>query len=342
MREWSEVAAARRTAARLAQDIGFSKKEIAEISIAVSELAENFIKHKAVCGKIICSHVEEGHMSGIQIVSEDRGPGIADVGRALRDGYSGGNTLGIGLGAVKRLMDEFDISSKAKRSTAASYGNDKEGIGTVVAARKWLAAQQSGRQAAKPATRFGYMCRLKKGEKHNGDGLFFRHFNGKDLIAVINGIGHGLYAEEAAGKACQCLSENFGKPLEVIITEMHDSLRKTRGAAVSIALIDKAAGRLDYVGIGNVLTRVFEAAPLSPANYNGIVGASLQKFKVFTYPWSKGNVLVMTSDGISEKYDLDRYPGLIGKDPVIIADIILRDYGRDHDDATVVVGKAMI
>ncbi|MGA1871206.1 MAG: ATP-binding protein [bacterium] len=338
VREWAEVGAAKRKAARMARNIGFSGKAIEEISIVISELAENLIAHNTVEGKIICSTIEDHGQKGIQIISLDRGPGITDIGKALQDGFSRKNSLGIGLGAVKRLMDEFDLSSKTERSGIALYEDKREGIGTVIMARKWLHREEKPEKGLRK-TRFAVMSRPKHGETYNGDRAFLHYFEGKTIVALIDGVGHGKYSEEAAREADLYLMDNYQKSLERIITEMHMKLRKTRGVVISIALIDDAHKTMEYVGIGNILTRVVKSpVPVSPANYNGIVGATLQSFKCFTHPWSQGNVIIMTSDGISDKYDLTKYPGLIIKHPVIIANIILRDYGRASDDATVIVG----
>jgi len=337
--ELHHVITVRKQAADMAEEIGFSQKNIEEISIVVSELADNLIKHKTINGKIICSLLKDGDRKGIQIISEDCGPGIKDTGKVLKDGYSEKSGLGIGLGAVKRLMDEFDIHSKTERSGYSSYEETKEGIGTIILARKWIVPKELPGRAKLNETRFGIMSRPRQGEKYNGDQFFLKYFDGKAMISVIDGIGHGEKAHEAAKEAYLCLLDNYRKSLDLIIDDMHQRLRRTRGAAVSIALIDEHIGTLDYVGIGNVVTRVLKSTPrVSPANYNGIVGVSIRKFKVFRYPWEKGNLIIMSSDGISEKYDLDKYPGLTNKHPMVIADVILRDYGRQHDDATVIAG----
>ena len=94
------------------------------IATAISELARNIVQY-AQHGEIVLS-VVEGSRPGIQIVARDQGPGIADLEQAMRDGYSTGGSLGLGLPGAKRLMDEFTIDSEV-------------GKGTIVSVRKWLA-----------------------------------------------------------------------------------------------------------------------------------------------------------------------------------------------------------
>ena len=93
------------------------------IATAISELARNIVQY-AQRGEIILS-VVEGSRRGIQIVARDQGPGIPDLELAMRDGYSTGGSLGLGLPGARRLMDEFAIDSEV-------------GKGTTVSMRKWL------------------------------------------------------------------------------------------------------------------------------------------------------------------------------------------------------------
>ena len=152
-------------------------------------------------------------------------------------------------------------------------------------------------------------------------------------------MGHGQPASEASTEARLYLVENYKKPLDVIINGLHARLKSTRGAVISIALIDDKKGELEYVGIGNVSTRVFNSpTPIKPVNYNGSLGYILRNFRVFRYPWIKGNIIIMTSDGISERYDVKKDPNFLKQHPIIIANTILKEYGKSHDDATVLVG----
>lgn len=105
----SDASEAVRTAKETALTIGFDQKASEEIAIAVSELATNLVKH-AKGGTLTLTALTNGR-KGIQIVSHDRGPGIADVEKAIVDGFSTTGSLGSGLGAVNRLMHEFDITS---------------------------------------------------------------------------------------------------------------------------------------------------------------------------------------------------------------------------------------
>jgi hypothetical protein len=159
------------------------------------------------------------------------------------------------------------------------------------------------------------------------------------MIAVIDGLGSGRMAFEASLKARQFLFENYRTPLEEIIHGLHQSLRLTRGVAISIALISDTANTLEYVGIGNVLGRVYNSPkPINLVNYNGTLGIALQRFKVLSYPWQVGNIIILTTDGISTKYNFEKYPALLKEHPIVIANTIFKDFSKTHDDVTILVG----
>ncbi|GEO81328.1 ATP-binding protein [Pararhodospirillum oryzae] len=112
-----DVALARRLAAGLAQALGFSRTKIYRLATAVSELGTNLVMHAQGGGTLHVDHHEDGARSVITVIAEDEGPGIVDLGLALRDGYSTAGGLGGGLPGCRRLMDEFEIASEIGKGT---------------------------------------------------------------------------------------------------------------------------------------------------------------------------------------------------------------------------------
>jgi len=246
----------------------------------------------------------------------------------MEDGYSTKGSLGIGLGAVKRLMSDFELNSK--------NGVKKKLFGTKIVTRKYISQKREIYKDDMIRTHFGIFTRSKFGEEYNGDGYYLKYFDKKTLAVVIDGLGHGKSASEATVKTHQYLEENYDKPLKVIITDLHERLKRTRGVAISLAIIDDAKCTLEYLAIGNVLTKKYNQRDSKTfVNYNGTLGHALRSFKVIEYPWPKGSVLIITSDGISSKYEPQN---IYGRNPIIIANSILKNYGKVHDDATVLVG----
>jgi serine/threonine-protein kinase RsbT len=118
-----DIVVARQQGRTLGAHLGFSRSDLTLIATAISELARNIVSY-AARGEIILRLVQQGSRQGIVIIARDDGPGIPDIAQAMQDGYSTGNSLGLGLPGTKRLMDEFDIVSHL-------------GKGTTITIKKW-------------------------------------------------------------------------------------------------------------------------------------------------------------------------------------------------------------
>ncbi len=119
-----DIVAARQLARALAEQIGFSAGDATVVATAVSELARNIVDY-APPGEMVVRSIENGNRVGLVLVARDNGPGIKDIARAMRDGFSTSGRLGLGLPGVRRLMDEFEIVSEP-------------GKGTCVTVKKWI------------------------------------------------------------------------------------------------------------------------------------------------------------------------------------------------------------
>ena len=111
-------------ARKAAKTIGFDETICQMIATAVSELANNIIKY-AGRGEILLDRFTAGSRVGLEVTARDNGPGIEDIEKAMADHYSSGGTLGLGLPGVKRMMDEFELTSEPGKKT-------------MVTIRKWL------------------------------------------------------------------------------------------------------------------------------------------------------------------------------------------------------------
>jgi serine/threonine-protein kinase RsbT len=120
----ADIVAARQQGRALAAQAGFSHSNLTIIATAISEVARNIVEY-AKEGELIITLINDATKKGVEIVASDSGPGIADIATVMRDGFSTGKGLGIGLPGARRLMDEFAIAS--------TVGN-----GTVVTMKKWV------------------------------------------------------------------------------------------------------------------------------------------------------------------------------------------------------------
>ena len=159
---------------------------------------------------------------------------------------------------------------------------------------------------------------------------------------VVDGLGHGILASEAAREAERVLLESKENSPQNIVEDVHRALKKTRGAAAGIARVDTTRGVLVFAGVGNISASVIgPGTSRSLASHNGTLGHQMQRVQEFTCPWNPDSVLVMHSDGLNTRWDLSRYPGLLGKHPSVIAAVLHRDFFRGRDDVTVLVAKAV-
>lgn len=118
-----DILLARQKARALATPLRFSSSELTLIATAISEVARNIVSY-AGAGEVVLRVVQQGARRGLSVVARDQGPGIADIDRAMQDGFSTSRSLGLGLPGSRRLMDEFRIASQV-------------GKGTVITMVKW-------------------------------------------------------------------------------------------------------------------------------------------------------------------------------------------------------------
>ena len=111
-----DVVIARQKIRALVSDLRFSGSELTLIATAISEVARNIVSY-AGSGEIVMRVIRQGQRRGITVVARDKGPGIADIERAMEDGFSTSRGLGLGLPGSKRLMDEFELVSEVGKGT---------------------------------------------------------------------------------------------------------------------------------------------------------------------------------------------------------------------------------
>ena len=112
----ADVVTARQEARTMGADLGFSSTDLTLLATAISEVARNVTTYAGE-GQVELRVVHERGRSGIEVICSDDGPGIADVERAMQDGYTTGNGLGLGLPGTRRLVDEFDLQTASGEGT---------------------------------------------------------------------------------------------------------------------------------------------------------------------------------------------------------------------------------
>lgn len=317
----SQVGEARRHAIALARRHGFGEMASATVGIVASELASNLARH-AVDGQLAMQWLPQGG-GVVEIVSTDAGPGMADVGRCLQDGYSTGQTPGTGLGAVKRLASEFDIHSAP-------------GLGTAIVAR--IGATASG-PAVPSGPSWASHCRPAPGETDCGDTWRVRPRGACVQLLIADGLGHGPIAAKAGDATAASFDRHVDCRPEQILEKAHREIAGTRGAAAAIADVDPASGAIVFAGIGNIAASISSAdTGKGMVSHNGTLGVQVRRIQSFDYVLpAGGGLLIMHSDGLQGRWSLDAHPGLRNRHPAVVAAVLARQYRRGHDDLTVLV-----
>ncbi|HEX2940288.1 MAG TPA: ATP-binding SpoIIE family protein phosphatase [Rhodopila sp.] len=349
----SQVAHARRLIAEFAAAAGLPEPRIGKLAIVVTELATNLLKH-AGSGEILVERFHDSDGAGLEILAMDRGPGMKDVAACMRDGFSTAGSLGQGLGAIARQSDHLRIYSRP-------------GLGTVAAVRfviepapaAWMSQAGINQAAVSPGTvspgvvspaaisqvagaragtavQWGLAAMPYPGERVSGDGSAWRQTPAGPTMLMVDGSGHGSEARRAADVAENVFQAHAAQPCEELVVRLHNALKPTRGAAVAVARVDLAARVVRYAGVGNISGILLSATKLSRmVSHNGIAGHVAPRVRAFEYPFDDKPLVILHSDGITSRWDLSAYPGILQQHPSLLACILLRDFRRGRDDASV-------
>lgn len=316
----AQVGEARRRADGLAERVGLDDAARSRLALAITEAATNIVRHVG-SGEIVVS--AEGGPGTVFFLALDRGRGIADVPRAMADGFSTGGGQGTGLGAIRRQSDLFELHAVAGQGTAllAAFGHTPEGTA-----------------GAGPSFTTGAVCLPRRGGGvENGDRWWVRERpDGLDLF-LCDALGHGPAAAQVADLAEWTFRARDEPDMEQAMHGLHGALQGTRGAAVALAAFRPRARSVDFVGVGNIAGRLIGGGRAhGTVSMNGIVGHGPLRTKRFAYDLADGTLAVFHSDGLRPRWSLDAYPGLAARHPALIAGVLYRDFRRTNDDCMVV------
>jgi hypothetical protein len=187
----------------------------------------------------------------------------------------------------------------------------------------------------------GAVAAICPGEEVSGDAWAVVPARNRCRLLVADGSGHGPAAAEAARAAVALFEAKPGLALVEIMTMMHGGLAHTRGASAGVLEIDRDTREVRYAGLGNIATTVITAeGRRGLISAGGTLGHTWRTVREFSQPFTDGAAtVVMHSDGLATRWQLDAYPGLEAAHPTVIAAVLYRDFRRGRDDATVVVVK---
>lgn len=309
---------------RKALEAGMSELKINQIDLIVAEMTSNLFKYSDD-GELLLGVFSNGGSPYVELISIDNGPGMINPSRMMQDGVSTSNTLGHGLGSMKRLSDVFELYSQI-------------GWGTIVLSRVYNDPEQA---KVKAKVIINPIVVFKPGETTSGDGFTFKKTDKYLKMMLADGLGHGPEANHAINEAAAAFKVFPDYSPSATIRFIHQAIKKTRGAVINILCYDYAKRMWSSVGVGNIAARM--SGPVNFKNhmsYNGIVGHNIPNtLNDQEYAADEYNQVMLCSDGIKTRIDMARYPMMYKYDLTILAAAIYKDHARRNDDMSVVIAK---
>lgn len=303
----------------IAHRLGLDETRTGELTLLATESSRNVLVHGGG-GQLVIAAMDSKGQRVAQILAMDQGRGIANIAKAMTDGYSTAGTMGGGMGAMKRMATVLEVFTGSH--------------GTIVLLQLGEAARPTHLKIAGLAVPF-------PGERVCGDAWAFHETGERMVVLLTDGLGHGRDAADAAAEAVATFRKRQDLAPGEILGFVHEALKKTRGAVAAVAEIRPAEGAVTYAGVGNIAASVQSGNTWRNfVSHNGTLGMVTSRIQEFRMAWGRDSILVMHSDGLQSKWDLSSYAGLAARHPAIIGAALLRDFRRQRDDASVVVVKA--
>ncbi|KAF1017054.1 MAG: Serine/threonine-protein kinase RsbT [Stenotrophomonas maltophilia] len=314
--ESTQVGQARREALALAEQIGFDETDAGRVALAASELASNLLRHGGG-GRMYLSVVAGRGDRGVELYTIDAGPGFV-LSQCLAEGYSTAGSQGLGLGTVRRQAALLDSWSDAHGSIVVARIYPERAVHTVDLA-------------------YGALRLAMRGESVCGDGWHLAVQGSQATLSVIDGLGHGLPASDAAQAGMQAAARSGVVEPSAGIAQLHADMAGTRGGAAAVASLAMDEPGLAFCGIGNINAGIADHEGFRGlASLPGIVGVQYRKAQPFNVHAASGTLLLMHSDGLQARWRLQDYPGLAHRHPALVVAVLQRDFDRGRDDACIV------
>jgi anti-sigma regulatory factor (Ser/Thr protein kinase) len=321
VRDDASVSQVREWVRQLGEQQRLSRETIESAANAASELAFNQLRH-ASGGQVAVRAIERAGVAGLEVVAADAGPGIADPEAALRGVPRTAGSLGCGLAAAHRMVHEVD-------------SDVRWGEGTCLWARVF--------GARLPRSEVAILGRAHPAEHLSGDQAAFVRRGETVLAAILDGLGHGPAAREPTDRAVAVLRAHPGLSPAELIKRCDGALRGTRGAVMSAVRIELAAGTVEHAGSGNLSTALYEAdgAARRFASATRVVGSTQPErpLRPESACFGQQRTLVVHTDGITSRADLRERLDLLRLPALVLAHRLVAEFGRESDDALVLVAR---
>lgn len=184
---------------------------------------------------------------------------------------------------------------------------------------------------------YAFVARPCFGELVSGDAAVVQSRNRTLFLAMVDVLGHGPNAYELAVRIRAFLEDEWQVDVAGTLAQLHEAIRGSIGAAAGLASLDLASGRLRYAGVGNTVIRKFGAGSIRLPSTDGIIGSRMRSPREHELQLGKNEVLMFYTDGITDRFELEEYPQLIYESSRSVARNVVRNFGKQFDDATCLV-----
>jgi serine phosphatase RsbU (regulator of sigma subunit) len=192
----------------------------------------------------------------------------------------------------------------------------------------------SAEEKAENSLDIGFYGRPFRGERVSGDATVVAKRKGLVFVAMIDVLGHGQEAFVLASHIKASLEGAWHEDVTDTMMSLHQDIKGSRGAAAGMAVVDEQAGELRYCGIGNTVLRRVGPRPTRLVSREGVIGQQMRTPQRQDLQLSPSDVVLLYTDGVSDRFEVDQYPQLLYESATSIARTVVRRFGKTHDDAT--------
>lgn len=172
-----------------------------------------------------------------------------------------------------------------------------------------------------------------QGERVSGDAAVIRPLENGIFAAIVDVLGHGREAHELALVIDAYLARHGSSDVASLMTRLHQHVKGTRGAAAGLCAIDVTAERVSYVGTGNTVLRRFGKTDTRLVSQEGVLGQNMRTPRPQTLRLDRGDLIVLYTDGVRDRFTSDDYPGVFHHAPEDVVRTIIDRFGKNYDDA---------
>ncbi len=307
-----------------AEKVALSDYQVGKLDIIIAELTSNFLKHAHSHGEVLFRTIQSDDRPGIEVIGIDHGPGMLDPAHRMQDGVSTTQTMGTGMGAIRRLSDDFDLYSLP-------------GWGTLTLVRIFKNASQPPKTSS--ALQYSALLVAHPDETQCGDGWAYKQSGDTHCFMITDGLGHGPHAHEASQRAIIRFEQTASVDPLALMRSLHEQLSATRGAVGLVVSLDVKLQTIDYCGVGNIsFRRVTDQQTKRGVSAPGILGKHLRsQFVTQSDRWPDRGVLFMHSDGLDRTWNLDDYPNLLQHDRSLWGAALYKDHRQKDDFALITI-----